>query len=69
MNLNPNDPVTLDQWILLTLWVEFVYDLLWNNREAQLKRRKNEKAKESRNKAKVSDTPNLEQKQGTPGNP
>jgi len=41
--------VTLDQKletaVLVTLWIEFFYDLLWNNREARLKRRRNEKAK------------------------
>lgn len=35
----------LDAAILLTLWIEFFYDLVWNNREARLRRRKNAKKK------------------------
>ena len=64
--------MTLDQKletaVLITLWIEFFYDLLWNNKEAQIKRRRNEKVKNSRNQIKVSNTPNLEPQQGTPGN-
>jgi len=48
--------MTLDQKletaVLITLWIEFFYDLLWNNREARLKRRKREKAKKASEMAK-----------------
>ena len=36
---------SLEAYIALILTVEFFYDLIWNNREARLKRRKREKAK------------------------
>lgn len=35
----------LDAAILVTLWIEFFYDLLWNNYEARLKRRRNARKK------------------------
>ena len=31
--------------ILLTLWIEFAYDAMWNNREAQAKRRQAKRKK------------------------
>jgi hypothetical protein len=35
-----------DLAILLTLWIEFFYDLMWNNHEARLKRRRKSVKKE-----------------------
>jgi hypothetical protein len=66
--------MTLDQKletaVLVTLWIEFFYDLLWNNREAQIKRRKAnvKKAKDPRNQIAISNTPNLEPERGTTSN-
>lgn len=60
----------LEAYIAVILTIEFVYDYWWNTRENRLKRRKrNEKTKDIGNKAEIGHTPNLESKQGTPGNP
>ena len=60
----------LETLVVFILIAEFIYDAAWNTRENRIKRRKkNEKAKDIGNKAQISNTPNLEQKQGTPGNP
>jgi hypothetical protein len=65
--------MTLDQKleiaVLITLWIEFFYDLIWNNHEARLKRRKNaKKTKDPGNQITISNPINLEQKQGATGN-
>ncbi len=64
-----NEMLWLERGVLLTLWIEFFYDLFWNNREAQLKRRKSEKAKNARNKITVGNPLNLEPEQRAQSSP
>lgn len=64
--------ICLEAGVLWILIKEFNYDKDKYERQAQRKNRKdilNEKAKNIGNETSVSNQINLEQKQGTPGNP